>query len=502
MQKLYHKTLRLTGTYALGNLFRRGVQVVLIPLYTAYLATDQYGALAMLNVAIAFLALLIETPLVSGALERFYYHPRYAERSGQLLFNVFLLLLVQTVAIAVGYMALSGLVNRVLFHDDALLPLVRLYALILILWPMWALMLSLMKLREMAAYYVAACTVGMLLAAGVAVVGLTVFHMGVYAVALGQIVEYGVVTLMGLPVFLQHAEFRLSAGILTEPLRFGYPLLPTGMTRLGMRLLDQNILCWFRGLSAVGVYAFGYGIAEGVDSMVVQPLVNGVAPTVRQLEDTPDQQRQFVRHAATMYYLVAVFVGLLASLAAPELVRILGRSPGYWAAQAVIPIIALAFVQQSLGLFADWGLVMRNKSYHLTGILLVAAVVNVGLDLLLVPLWGFVGVALAMLAGCVTWNALKMYFSAKLYDLHFDHRRLLHATALGVGLYLLSLSLAGANLAWSLAGKAALAGAFPLLCLVTGLLSRGERDILKSTLAQLLKRPGPELGPKDPTAGE
>ena len=81
MKGHYGKTLKLTGTYAVGNLLRKAVQFVLIPITTYYLAPDRYGALALLNVAMVFLGALIEAPLVSGALDRFYYHPSYRDNT-------------------------------------------------------------------------------------------------------------------------------------------------------------------------------------------------------------------------------------------------------------------------------------------------------------------------------------------------------------------------------------------------------------------------------------
>lgn len=500
----HRKTLRLTGTYLLGNLISKGVKFLLVPLYTYYLVESQYGALNLLNVTVMFLGMLVAAPLVDGALERFYYHPRYSLRSGKLLFNVFLLVAVQAIALASVYWVLAEWINHLLFPDADLTGLVRLYAGILALWPIWSLMIALVKLREMAWYLSTMSIVGTVLAGATAIVGLVKWDLDMRAIAWAQIVEYGSMTLLAIPVFLRQAKFQPSLDILREPLRFGYPLLPTGASRLLMRVMDSYVLLWFGGgRGAVGVYAFGYGIAEAVDSGVVNPLFNGVVPTIRQLESDPARQKKFIRAAATMYYTIAVLLALCVALFSSEVVRILGRQEGYWACQGIIPIVALAFVMQSLGIFTDWGLVMHNKSFHITAILLVVAGVNIGLAFLLVPHWGIYGTAVAMLTGCVVWNALRMYYSAKLYDLHFELGRLAHATLLGACLYGVSLLLTDPTLswglgptldalptamAWTLATKAALAAAFPLLCWATGLLTADEKALLRNMLNRVLRR--------------
>jgi O-antigen/teichoic acid export membrane protein len=500
----HRKTLRLTGTYLLGNLFCKGAKVLMLPLYTTYIFEDKYGTLNLLNVSIMFLALLVVAPLVDGALDRYYYHPRYAQRNGQLLFNVFLLLLLQSAAIAGAYLLLAETINHWLFPKENLLGLVQLYAAVLVLIPMWSLMLTLVKLREIAWYLASVLVVGTVLSCVTAFIGLTVLNLGAYAMAYALIVEYGSAVLLILPVFLKQSTFKPSLEILREPLRYGYPLAPTGALRMLMRVMDNYILLWFGGgLATVGVYGLGYSVAESVDSSVVNPLFNGVVPTIRQMESDPARQKKFIRSAATMYYTIAVFVALGVALYSNELVHIVGRKPGFWACQPIVPIVAMAFVMQSLGIFTDWGLVMHNKSLHITVILLIVAAVNIGLDFLLVPHWGIYGAAVAMLTGCVVWNAMRMYFSARLYDLHFELGRLAHATLIGVALYLLSLPLADPNLAWGLGPtianlrwplawtlgiKALLAAAFPVLCLATGLLTAEEKALLRSILAGILRR--------------
>ena len=295
-----------------------------------------------------------------------------------------------------------------------------------------------MRLREMAVYYVAVTATGTAIMATIAIVGLKVFHLEIYAIVYAQLFEYAFTCLWGLRVLFMHARWSFSWDMLNEPLRYGYPLLPSGLARLLMQLCDRYVLRLFRDLGQVGVYSFGYSISEAVDAAVVNPMLNGVLPTIRQLESKPDEQKRFIVRAATVYYSAAVFMALGLSILAREIVMILGRNPEYWAAQAVIPILSLAFVQQALGLFLDWGLVMKNKTYHMSAILVAAAGLNLGMDFLLIPQWGLAGAATAMVITWTSLNVMKMYFSAKFYQLRFELRRLLHVTVLGAGLYLLS----------------------------------------------------------------
>ena len=77
-------------------------------------------------------------------------------------------------------------------------------------------------------------------------------------------------------------------------------------------------------------------------------------------------------------------------------------------------------------------MVMKKKSYLVSMTILVSAVVNIGLNIILIPQWGLIGAAIATIASYFVWNALKMYYSATLYDLFFEKRKLFLITMVGI----------------------------------------------------------------------
>ena len=481
MKELYGTTLKLTSHYAVGNIIRKGIQFLMVPFVTAAIPTADYGAVGMAALVVAFLALLTETPAITGALERFFFHPDYIHRQGKLLFNLALFAAGKSVIVTAAYLLAIPLMSRLLLKNAQYEGLLAWFSLVLLLWPIWSMLLSLMKLRELAGRYVLFnCISGA--ACGATTLYLLLFRgWGASAVAVGLAVDYAVVIVLAAPIFLREASFKLDLGMIRRPLAFGYPLLGSGAARLATLLVNRAIIIFYRGLGPAGIFSFGFGLSEAVDSVAVNPFANGIAPTIRKLESDANRQRQFIRHAATSYYLLAMFLGLGLSLLSPELVRLLGRQEGYWRAEVVVPLLAMAFVQQALGTFLEWGMVMRNKSYHISAVLIASCCANIALSLVLVPLWGIAGAAAAMTASYVIWNILKMYYSARMYDLHFELGRLAHITAVGVGLFALCLPV------WSrdpsvaiIALKLAVIAAFPLVCYATRLFRRTEVEFARN----------------------
>jgi len=469
----YQIALKRTGLFAVGNIGRRGLLFLLLPLYTAYLDPADLGALALLVVSGEVLARLVTTPLVVGGVMRFYYHPDYEARRGVLLFSAGLVLTVLVLLLAGAWVLAAEPIARWLLPADGAadpVRLTRLYALVVLVNPLGLMLLMFVKLRAMARYFAVVALVSAAGTLAVVFVGLHYLDLGLEAAVWGFVAGPAVTVVLALPVFVRHARFRFDPDVLAGPLRFGVPLLPTGLARLVMQLGDRYVLRALVPAASLGLYDLGYRVGEGLDTVVGTPAYDAVSPTIRQLEARPDEQRRFIRSATTLYYGLALLAGLALALFAREILLVLARRPEFHPAWVIVPVVVFAMTQQVLGSFLEWGLVMRNKAVHLSGILIASAAVNVGLNLALIPLMGIMGAAVATLGSVLLWNGLRLYYSARFYDLRFEVGRLSLLTLLAAGVYVVSLAVAPLDgLGATLAVKAGLWVAFPGLCLATRL---------------------------------
>ena len=159
---------------------------------------------------------------------------------------------------------------------------------------------------------------------------------------------------------------------------------------------------------------------------------------------------------------------------------LLARNKEFWPCWVIIPVLCFSQALHCLGLFLDWGMGMRNKAYHVSGILLVSAAVNIGLNIVFIPYWGIMGAAFASLISYIVWNCLKIYYSAKFYDLHFDLTRLLHITTVGVSLYLFSLFISNTvSLPLNILIKFIILFAFPIFFFFTKFFTPKEKEYIQ-----------------------
>jgi len=236
----------------------------------------------------------------------------------------------------------------------------------------------------------------------------------------------------------------------------------------------------FDSVGTVGLYSFGYQISEIINALLVSPLKEGIMPYIYKMEKDPEGQRAVIRSTAIYFYVFGIFCALGFSLYARELVMLLARREEFWPVWEIIPIISLCYILHGLGNFLSLGILMKNKTFHLSAILIVSAIFNLGLNFLLIPVLGLFGAAMATLVSYIIWNALKSYYSHKFYQLSFDYRRLWQITIIGVVLYLISLNIAITDLIYlNILIKALILITYPLLFVIIPFFTADEKIVIR-----------------------
>ena len=472
------RTIQLGSIYSIGSISQGALFVLLFPIYTSFLSPHDFGIIGLMSITVSLLTRFVSSP-INSAFTRFYYAPEYKEKSGILLFNLFLWALLIITCCAVIFWRISEYLAGVLLQDRNLAHLLKIYVLILFLQPLSSLFLCLLRMLERAKYFVFTSISSLLLSAGLTLYLLIVLKKGVLALIVGNLFSLIVTVIMVLPVFIKRSTFELSRSILIPPLKYAYPLLLSEYSNLLIQSGDRYVLRIFNSVSMVGLYAFGYQIAGILQTALVTPLKQALQPVVFKQEDDPEAIRGFLRVGATYFYLVGCAAGLLISLFSREILMLFARKEAFWAAWVIVPIITYSYVQHGLGNFVGWGMGLMKKSFHVSGIVLVAALVNIGLNFLFVPQWGMLGAAFATMLSYIVWNLLKAYYSAKFYNLHFEVGRLLHITGIGFGLYGLSLLVANNGaIGTDVALKLLFFLGYPLILWSTGFFSESEKKYL------------------------
>jgi O-antigen/teichoic acid export membrane protein len=257
--------------------------------------------------------------------------------------------------------------------------------------------------------------------------------------------------------------------------RFGVPLVPAALALIAVNFSDRFFLVHLASLDEVGLYEIGVRIASAMVLLLTAFRMAWPA-FAYSIEDEAEAKRTYA-FVLTYLVVVASWLALALGLLAPWLVRLL-TTPDYYEGQRVVAPLAFggmayaAYIVMAIGV----GRAKRTQfNWAITG---VAALVNVVLNVILIPPYGMIGAAAATVAAyCVMFLAMTWY-AQRVFPVPYQWRRVLTAAGAAVGLVLLGKQLGG------LAAAIGLTFAYPLALLLLGFSLPEERRRLLARVAR------------------
>lgn len=232
-------------------------------------------------------------------------------------------------------------------------------------------------------------------------VGLILLEAPLSAFVWAMLAEAVVVAAILLLVFnmrgLNITQLQASIGRAQILLKDSWPLILSGIAVTIYMKIDQIMLGQMIGDEAVGIYAAATRISE-VWYFAIPIILGSVFPTLANLHANRSDllTKRWVQAYALMFWL-SVAVALMLTLFSGLIINLL-FGEAYSGAAFVLAIHAWAGVNVAVGsVWSKWLLLENKLQIGLYGHL-IGSVINVGLNLWLIPIYGAAGAALATLA--------------------------------------------------------------------------------------------------------
>jgi O-antigen/teichoic acid export membrane protein len=309
---------------------------------------------------------------------------------------------------------------------------------------------------------------------GGAVFLVAVLDGGLVAVAIAFLVVTTLTNVAQTVLALRAApvRFRGTRRLWRPLLRLGLPIGIGGLLSRGYGSIDQVIVFELAGSHDAGLYGAVYRIYERllfVPGSVMTTLFP-ILVTARNAD--PERLRRLVRMGGD--YLVLLSLPALAiALAGPEQIVDLLLGDEFSEAAPALPMLMASFVVVSLGFLGGYLVIALELQKAFVWLALAALVFNVALNLVLVPVWGFIAAAAITLATEVLVTAVTLIVVCRRIGTPPAGARLVGivlaaaiAGVLGWGLRIAGVPV----LAWT----AAAAAVYPLLLLAFGVVHPRE----------------------------
>ena len=430
---------RKSMAYIVGHLATRAVSFLLLPLYTNVLAPEDMGILSLAFAFSAFGLIVYHLGLDSALLR--YYVGESPKRQREVLSTVYLSLVLAGLILSGIIMSVRALLAESLLGVDRPLWIVCLTA-IIFFDTLWTIPMHLYRANERPAPYIAFSLVNVSITMGLNILLVAHYKMGVAGALVANLAASAtlfLITFSGLIRQLSPAAF--STAILKSLLKFGLPLLLAGLFTMTIELADRYLLRWLADLETVGLYSAGYKLGM-LMLILVMGFNMGWQPFFLRRGRAEGAQPVFARITT---YMVAATSTILLVVGAwvNDLVRLpLGPitvfGQEYWSATGIVPLIMLGYLFFGLYVLLLPGIHLTMRTHWAIIFRGSGAVANVALNIVLIPVWGAMGAALATCISFAVMSLVTFLITNRIYPVPYEWGRLARiAGLLTLGLVLL-----------------------------------------------------------------
>ena len=416
--------------YGLGGLVSRILAVLLLPLYTRYLSPSDYGKVETL-IALTTVAGIVLRMGITSAFFRFYFDSPEPERRRLVLRTSFwFTMTMATIGMLIG-LALSPEISDVLFGtaDDADLVAAAFVG----LWcgMNYEQLTSLFRVEERSVAFVSASLTNIFLTIGATLLLVVALDKGPIGVIVGNFTGTLLVYAALLGYRREQLGLQFDRGLLRRMNHFGVPLVPTALFLWVTNFSDRLFLVKLADTQEVGLYSVGVRIASAMVLLLTAFRLAWPA-FAYSIEDDREARRTY-GYVLTYLVLVTTWVATALALLSPWIVDWIA-APAFESSSRVVGPLAFSTVAFAAYIVVAIGVGRAKRTQFNWVVTGAAAVVNIALNLLLIPPYGMMGAAVATIAAYATMFAGMAWWAQRIYPVPYQWRRVLTAAFTGVTL--------------------------------------------------------------------
>lgn len=475
-----------TMVYGLGEALNRFANLLLLPLFTAYLSPADYGVIALL----AFIPFLAR-PVFSFGLDTavgiaYFERPDDAHRSA-VIWSAIALLAGSVALLLLTGLPGAGVISRVILRTGDLARLVALAVLSSAAQILVQPFMQRLQFQGRARLYVALSAVSTLSGIGLAVLLVVGSGRGVRGWVEADLAAKAITLgLFALPVILG-ARPRFDREVARHLIRLGLPMVPSFAFVFVLQQGNKYILQLISGLAVLGVYNVGFNLGMAALGMPVAAFQRAWMPHFMSYIERREEARTAFGRIMTWYVFGFGTLSLVVFIIARPVVMLMTQPEFHGAYQSLGLAAAAQFIFGAFLVLLP-GPYFERDVRTLAVTQATAAVIAVVVSTLLILRLGLLGAGLGLVAGAAAQALLQLHRNRRrgYLDVVYDGRAILRFAVLYLIVAVLMLQERNLSLPQELMLSAAAAAI--LVPLVLALIGATERRRVFAVAGRVLAR--------------
>ena len=445
----YRRLLKNISMLLAGNFVARVLSFFMVPFYTSILTTADYGIADLIS-NIVFLVLPVFTLLMEEAVMRFSLDKGNDSRE----------VLAISFSISTLGFFIALCISPVLLWFENIRPYYGYVVLYYIVTWLYNLFSNYVKGLDKIGLTATAGVIHTFAYLGLNIYFLAVLKIGVYgyllAISLSNLIAICFLICTSDALKAIFVPRKKNWKLAKEMINYSLPMIPNYMLWWINNASDRFLVTFFCGVSANGVYAVAYKIPTLLNSMTA---IFSSAWQISSVDNFGSEESVDFYNKVYSFYSGLLFIGAACLILITKGIAYILYAKDFFEAWMITPILVLAYVFSALAQYLNSIFSASKKTKTLIYSSFAGAMVNIMLNIILIPQFAGSGAAIATCIGYMTIWIVNMYNTRKIIEINLNIRKIIIST----GVIILEISIVLLN-CWQ--GYVAALGCVLIVCLV------------------------------------
>lgn len=410
------------GSFSLSQVINALSSFAILLLYTRALLPADFGKVTLIWVFITIISMLIDSGLNTAFSIKFYKIPK--EENIKNIYSIFIYILVVFSLLYYLFLFFPSLFLKISRVQVATSELTIIFLLMLaIIFGRFYTNMLMISLRPKN-YFFTTLVFNIVLVIS-SFIYLVVRRSGYISYFKAYLLAYFTISILGLRFFVINYKPAknqiISLANLKGLLKLGLPLVPNSVMLMLLIWADRYILNLYVSLAVVGIYSVGYRFAGIINSFIIDPFGQAMAPiNFKLFAKSLSEYKGLMAKVMNYYWLIffGIMIGYFTILG--EVFRLF-IDIKYIEGYNIVGMVLIGAIIWGITNYLGSTVVMKEKTGKMLLFTSISVFLNIGLNFMLIPRYGMYAAAATTLISYMLQFIMILKYTQKLVWVNYDY---------------------------------------------------------------------------------
>lgn len=413
--------LRDLSGYSIGITVSAIIEIIALPIITHLFSPENYGNYVLVITATS--ALSVIGGWLSISIVRFYPSCEQEGKLPEFYGEIIRWVTISVVILSLIYIGILVSIKNIISYQ--LYRLLLIGTLVFISITYFEVIRSILRAKRLVTWYVGLSAFKSIVSFGLGISLVIIFKYNIDGLLWGIIMAqlFAIFLLWKVPKGNITISYRSYSGLIKDMAKFSIPMVVANLATWILSQSDLYVLELFHTSNDVGIYAINYKVAESSIFLLTSLFAFAFNPLAIIIWEKKGEEasKDFLYKGTRYFFLLCLPAVVGISVLREPIIHVL-VAPEYYDGVKVIPLVALGIfllgIQERFGA----GLSFLKKTYLHMCCIVIAGLINLGLNFILIPSYGYMAAAFTTLFSYAFLLILMIFVSRRFYVWKFPFK--------------------------------------------------------------------------------